>query len=76
MLLARTEAERGSLEAYNVPPCGYCRKLVELYRLDRMVDQLEELSRRPIPSPSTDPEPEVQAAGPAGNGKKWRWPFG
>jgi CheY-like chemotaxis protein len=76
MLLTGTEAERGRLEAYNVPPSRYCRKPLELDRFDRMVDQLDELSRRPILSPSVAPGPEVQSAGPAGNGKKWWWPFG
>ena len=76
VILTGTEAERGILESYNIPPSRYCRKPIDLDRFDRMVDQLDQLGSRPIVRPPADREPVLQSAGPAGEGKKWWWPFG
>ena len=76
IVLTGTEAERGLLESYNIPPSRYCRKPIDLDRFHRAVDQLDQLSRQPIVRPSAAAEPVLQSSGPAGEGKKWWWPFG
>ena len=76
IILTGTEAERSLLESYNIPPSRYCRKPIDLARLNSIVSQLDRLSDQPLLAPPAEAEPELVAARASGEGKKWWWPFG
>ena len=72
MLLTGTQAEASLLESYMIPASRYVRKPLSLEQLERVLGQLDSLSRSPIRMTWHTPQ-----ATPASKPKRrWWWPFG
>ena len=72
MLLTGTQAEAGLLESYSIPASRYVRKPLQRDQFERVLSQLDTLSRSPISMPWATP----QASASTEKKRRWWWPFG
>ena len=74
IILTGTEAERGLLESYGVPPNRYFGKPIDVGRFTSLVNVLRSGAKmEPIKVATADEEAQVAEAAKE---KKWWWPFG
>lgn len=73
MLLTGTQAEAGLLDSYAIPASRYVRKPLQTEQLDRVLAQLEALSRSPIHLLGFGAQ---SSASSGEKRRRWWWPFG
>lgn len=76
MILTGTEAEQSMLNDYNIHPNRYCRKPMSSENFHRVTAQLDYFSRQPSRISRGESQPAARSTAPAGQGKRWWWPFG
>lgn len=72
MLLTGTQAEASLLESYAIPANRYVRKPLQLDQFERVLSQLDSLSRSPLRMAWATPQPSASTE----KKRRWWWPFG